>query len=225
MRIMDLEKFKNIRVDEEVKLFFPPVLDVGPLFSADYLSKEDLEKSYNSLKVIFQAVREGKIGEYVIMDAFLNHDSRCYAWIVTFFKRLEKNLGAVEIEIPKYDHYKSDQMDFPPPYNIVKDRKGYRINPIDIKLRNNDVINKHRVEYIKRCYKLEDFQKGFPTWYSASDTTIFEKYDIRTNKRIRIDYNKGELLYFIAGASDNWQQIIDVPLEIDYVITALLFRN
>ena len=49
--------------------------------------------------------------------------------------------------------------------------------------------------------------------------------NIKTNKRVRIDFNKGELLYFIAGASDNWKQVVNVPIEMDYVITALLFRN
>ena len=222
---MDLKKFKNTYVDEEVKLFFPPILDVGPVFSADFLSKEDMDNCYNSLKIIFKAIEEGNIEDYVIMNTFLNHDSRCYVWIVTFFKRIEENLGVSETKIPQYEFYQSDRVDFPPPYEIVKTNKGYGIKPINIKLRTEDIVNKYRVLYIKRGYEVEDFQDGYPAWYSISDTTVFEKYDVKTNRRVRIDYNKGELLYFIAGASDNWQQIIHVPIEMDYVVMSLLFRN
>ena len=75
-------------------------------------------------------------------------------------------------------------------------------------------------------YDMSEFiDDSFPAWYLIQDTTIFEQYSEKTNTRVRVDFRNGEFSYFIAGASDNWQKIMDVPKEMDHVIGALIFRS
>ena len=75
-------------------------------------------------------------------------------------------------------------------------------------------------------YDMSDFiDDAYPAWYLLRETTIFEQYSEKTNTRVRIDFRNGEFMYFIAGASDNWQPILGVPVEMDHVVSALLFRN
>lgn len=227
---MDLKEFEKVKVKEIRKLYFPPVLDYDSVFAADFLSKEDLDICYTFLKEVFQAIREERESEYVILNKFLDRNGKAFSWLVSFCIQIENILGIEErIQIPFYKIYKDEELDFPPPY-IFKtiNKKGedlYSIEPVNIRLKRDDVVNKYRVMYIKKCYEVTDFNNGYPGWYILQDTTVFEDYNIKTNKRVRIDYRNGEFLYFIAGASDNWQQIIDVPIEMDYVVSALLFRN
>ena len=227
---MDLKEFAKVRVTEIRKLYFPPVLDYNSTFAADFLSKEDLDICYTFLKEAFQAIREERESEYVILNKFLNRNGPAFSWLVSFCIQIENILGIEErIQIPFYKIDKYEEPDFPPPYTFktIHRKSGdlYGIEPVDIRLRKDDVVNKYRVMYIKKCYELTDFNDGYPGWYILQDTTIFEDYNVKTNKRIRIDCRNGEFLYFIAGASDNWQQVIDVPIEMDYIVSALLFRN
>ena len=87
------------------------------------------------------------------------------------------------------------------------------------------IIN-YRIKYIMESYDMSDFlDDAFPSWYILQESTIFEQYSEKTNTRVRVDFKDGEFLYFIAGASDNWQRIEDVPAEMDHVISALIFRS
>ena len=73
---------------------------------------------------------------------------------------------------------------------------------------------------------MSDFiDDAYPAWYLINTTTVFEQYSEKTNTRVRVDFREGEFMYFIAGASDNWQRIEEVPAEMDHVIAALLFRS
>ena len=222
---MDLKKYKGIRVDKRNYLFFPPILDYNPVFAANFLSNDDLKETYRCLKEIFKAIEDGEIENYLVMNDFLNRDRKRYSWLVTFFKQIEEILEEDPMDIPHYKCVREVKLKFPPPFKIVCSKKKYRVQPFSLKLRTEDVVNKYRVLYISRCYELNDFKEGFPIWYTLKDTTVYENYNSRINKRIRIDYNNGEFLYFIAEASDNWRQIIDIPIEIDYVVNALLFRS
>ena len=57
------------------------------------------------------------------------------------------------------------------------------------------------------------------------DTVVFEKYNSKTNKHVRIVFRDGEFHYLMCGASDNWKEITEVPLEIDEVVTTMLFKS
>ena len=93
------------------------------------------------------------------------------------------------------------------------------------KTKDKNPINLWRIKYIREEFEESEFADGYPAWYSFNDTTVFEHYDENSNVRVRIDFNNGEFLYYICGASDNWQRLQEVPLEVDYIISALLFRS
>ena len=80
----------------------------------------------------------------------------------------------------------------------------------------------YRIIYVRAAHEAQDFLHGYPSWYQLP-LVVFEKYVENINKRLRICYENEEFRYFIAGASDNWQEIFDVPIEMDDVVFALLF--
>ena len=78
---------------------------------------------------------------------------------------------------------------------------------------------------MREGYHVSDFRGGFPAWFALSKVTILEQYNPKTNKRVKIEFSQGEFRYYTAGASDKWARILGVPLEMDNIISALLFRN
>lgn len=224
---MEIKHLVKETRDNSIKLYFPPILDRDPVLAAQFLSIEDSKAVYSFLLLVFKAIEEGRLEEYLIMNLFLNNSGDAYVWLIIFFKELESLMEAEPIDIPNFQAASDNELDFPPPFTIRESTKYHtcRIDPVKIRLKGNDVINRYRYLYIKKCYDLEDFRDGYPAWYMLNDTTVFEDYNLKTNRRIRIDFRDGEFLYFVSGASDNWKQIVDVPLEMDYVISALLFRN
>ena len=86
--------------------------------------------------------------------------------------------------------------------------------------------NTQIADYIMENYDMSEFvDDAYPNWYLIKDTTVFEQYSEKTNTRVRVDFRNGEFSYFIAGASDNWKKVEGVPLEMDHVIAALIFRS
>ena len=219
----DINDLNGRRVEKETEAAYPPILDMDPIFAARFLCKEDLDVYFIVMKkAIYELCEQKEVCEFPIIVETMKYSKKNLEWFLTFYREMEilKEVAYEKFEIPEISFIGEDLL-FQPPI-IVKNKK---IRYIDIRIKNNNPINKHRVTYIKRCLEVTDFREGYPAWYSFNDTTVFEKYDENSNTRVRIDFNNGEFLYYICGASDNWQQLQDVPLEIDYVISALLFRN
>ena len=87
-------------------------------------------------------------------------------------------------------------------------------------------INNYRIKYIMEDYDMSDFiDDCYPEWYLLQNTTIFEQYSEKTNVRVRVDFRDREFVYYVAGASDNWKRIENVPVEMDDVVAALIFRS
>ena len=95
---------------------------------------------------------------------------------------------------------------------------------LDVKRCTPTIVTLNRVKYIREAYEADEFLNGYPKWYELP-VRVFEQYNSKLNKRVRICYENNEFRYFIAGASDNWEEIYDVPLEIDTIIHTLLFSN
>jgi hypothetical protein len=111
-------------------------------------------------------------------------------------------------------------------YSTQGINKPLRLEYKSSNVQDKDPINNYRISYILKGFQMHEFQGDtYPAWYLLKNTTIFEQYDERTNKRVRVDVRDGDLYYFIAGASDNWKIISDVPKEMDYVISALIYRH
>lgn len=205
----------------------PPILDKNPIFAANFLTVQDSEEALELMLRAFNSLKEGK-KELPVLEACITLSYTNFNWYVDFTKELIK-LVAEEQENnfnPPYElcpeEIDGEYPTFCPPMRVNAKKK---VVQVPFRYKCQDAINKHRIIYISKSYSLEDFREGYPAWYSFSDTIVFEKYNVRLNKRVRIVFRSGEFHYYICGASDNWQEIRDIPLELDYVVSTLLFRN
>ena len=237
-----LECVENNIVDNIDEAYFPSILNLNPVNNAHELTLEDSRVAYNALYASFNALKEGTSVHPLLEKSILYSHSQ-FLYFSIFFKELEKinsssDLGfAEELKIPyklkpkKEKATKENTFLIQPPLYLEKVRDKYRIKyktfgSCDFK--NKTPLILHRFNYISRFLELNDFREGFPAWYALGvngHVSIFEKYIPQLNQRVRIRWNKNEFEYHISGASDNWQKIYDVPVEMDSVIAALLFRN
>ncbi len=205
-------------------LELPPILDEDPVLATKYLSLADSSHFINVLIQTYNNLGEDNQVNIALEELML-HSKVNYEWFRSFTLALNQleNEGR-EIYIPSEDiaNLRTDdtQLVFVPPLEY----KYQKVSPIRIHAKDNNVITLNRVLYIREGYSKADFRKGYPSWYSLSEVTIFERYNPKTNKRVRIDFKNGEFKYYMAGASDCWIEIVDVPLEMDHVVSALLFR-
>ena len=223
----------NTEVHSMKECKLPIILDKDSVYAANFLTIKDSEEMLELMLTVFKGIKSGeckyKLAEACVMWSFTN-----FNWFVKYTEELiklvlgegEKFDFPMELCPQPVNRAVKDQHNkvfFCPPvkYNVRKHRaelvefRSKVINPIDC----------YRIQYISQNYYLEDFRGGYPGWYSLSDVVVYEDYNPRTNNRIRIVHRNGEYSYYITGASDNWKEIVDVPLEMDYVISALLFRN
>lgn len=226
----NLKSLKEYKLREVKQAQYVPVLDKDPIYAADSLTKRDLKEAYTVLSETFEEIRKEEPYHEVLYDTVMLCREN-FLWYSNMFKEIEKLLFEKdEFEIPFEKcppgiHVRPPvvQQPFVPRTHLKEDISLIETTGISMKL---PPINNYRITYILEDYDLEDFQKGgFPAWYLLRDTTVFEQYSEKTNTRVRIDFRNGEFSYYIAGASDNWKQIADVPLEMDSVVAALLFRS
>ena len=200
------------------------------------MTKEDIEKTYVLLDKFYKELNETGTTKFTMLYNILTYSMDNFIWLATFTKELE-NLYAklgneiYDIEIP-YDllptRKSKEALYWYPPTELLQLRGGkYKVLYKRAKVRvKYNIIKLNRLLYIKNNYEGPDFYDGFPEWYYLKDgIEVFNKYCRNISKRVKIIYINNEYRYFIAGASDNWQEIQGAPLEIDDVVTALLFRD
>lgn len=219
----ELENLEGKKVSKNTEGAYPPILDIDPIFAARFLCTEDLNIYFMVIGKTLRSICTSEDCDFPILRDSITYSKKNLEWFLTFYREMEiiRNEDYTSFKLPDIN-FKGEELLFQPPF-YVDNRRRIHYDKVYIKSKNP--INKHRVYYIKRGLEVTDFREGYPAWYSFNDTTVFEKYDENSNIRVRIDFNNGEFLYYICGASDNWQQLQEVPLEIDYVVSALLFRN
>ena len=222
-----LKSIEEIRVEKEEHLFYPPILDENATFAANFLTVEDSKLCYEVMRKVYEDIMAVGSTDFKLIEESMYQNKKGFFWFLEFYKELERLLEKepLIIDLDIAPDEEEDKIEFYPPVTGKYIKRMYKPVPSKVRLRVNDSINKHRVKYIGEAYELENFRDGFPGWYLLKETTVFEKYDEKTNHRVRIDFKGGEFYYFLSGASDNWQQITEVPIEIDYVVAALLFRD
>ena len=206
-------------------------MEFCPDINANSIPIEEQENAYRALKESFEAIKNNKSKHKFLEECMLSNENT-FIWFCTFFRELEKIIAPQnERYLVPYDiTYLTKNRTFLyfqyPMYvtqfkgNYVARYKKYKGNPLA-----QDIVNKHRAELISKRLEYADFRNGFPNWYVVSHV-VFEKYSSKINKRVKLLYNaKGEFEYYICGASDNWEQIYNVPLEIDDVIACILFDD
>ena len=218
-----LKNLEGKTVEKDTEAAYPPILDTDPVFAARFLCKEDLDIFYIVLERAFRSICSKEPCDFHILIDSIMYSKENLDWFMTFYKEMEilkgEDYSYFKLPIRKF---KGNGLEFQPPFYVDKNNKIYYEK---IRIKSKNPIIKHRVEYIRRGLDVTAFRDGYPAWYSFNDTTVFEHYDENSNVRVRIDFNNGEFLYYICGASDNWQRLQEVPLEVDYIISALLFRS
>ena len=225
-------KLENYRINNPEEGAYIPILDREPEFAAKFLTKVDLDAAYKLLTSVFKEIKEENYIHTIMVDTVLDTKDN-FLWYSSFLYALENALGvepedSFEIPMEKCPENREikKRVRYQPPFRVDKGRKYWKANYVTNFAHVDDPIKAYRVQYILLEYDIEDFQdEVFPAWYVLNETTIFEQYNERTNTRVKVTFNGGEFRYFIAGASDNWAEVVDVPLEMDHIISALILRN
>lgn len=240
-RLPKFKRLKEYKFKNPLPFTYIPVLDVNPVYACRYLTRADLIDSYNLLEEVFKEINSSKIIHEVMVDTIL-YCKENFLWYSEFFKESAKLLNSecsIEPDYSKCPAYSREaHLEHKPevpyyikvhqPFAVYYDdkKKNYYAEELKFNREGNDPINNYRIKYIVDQHELSEFVGvSYPTWYSLDDLTIYEKYCTKTNTRIRIDFKDGSLRYFIAGASDNWKEIENVPHSMIHVIFALLFRT
>lgn len=234
--MLNLENLE-LRVREQAA--YIPILDTDPFRAAKDLTKVDLRQAYELLvKAITDIKAKTPFGECsvpVLLDTILHSKKNC-TWFMSFYEAVAFELGVSKesIKLPNIRNLKFTTTSSNPiftiqiPFESYRNGEVYKIKYLKFPCDNDeDPIEFYRKQYIMQQYEVEDFQdRVLPDWYACEKvTTIFEQYNPRTNTRVKVDCVKGNFLFYLAGASDNWKLIYDVPEEMYHVVTALLFRN
>ena len=226
-----LKDLKTYEIYDPKFARYVSILDRDPVFAARFVVKDQLQRYYNLLKEVFQETFEKNRKHELLYDTLTDSKDN-YKWFMKFFKEIERILEIKDKFIfplkPIYPKNIGDAPNVFQPYTYSSQGTG---KPLKLEYKSSNVedkdpINNYRISYILKGFQMHEFQgDAYPAWYLLKNTTIFEQYDERTNTRVRVDVRDGDLYYFVAGASDNWQIIADVPKEIDYIISALIYRH
>lgn len=225
-----LKPIKEYNLPSAKRAKYISVLDKDPVMAARALTIKDIKSSINLLKETFKEIQDDSISYEPLAETIL-FSRENFIWFSTMLKEMENLMGMRHCNIP-FDKCPPINFLKPPviyqpfrPYPNSKD-KGFHLSFYKILSKKLHPINNYRIKYIMENYDMSEFiDDCYPNWYLLKDTTIFEQYSEKTNTRVRVDFRDGELSYYIAGASDNWQKIERVPVEMDHVISALIFRN
>ena len=224
-----LKSIKEYNLSSATQAKYISVLDRDSVFAARALTKKDIEKSYKLLKETFKEIEEDNIYHEPLANTLL-FSRENFTWFAAFLKELENLLNIrKKFEVP-YEKCPSSIMLKPPvvyqPFRALNDKGKLKLFNYRTLSKKLPPINNYRIKYIMENYDMSEFiDDAYPAWYLIKDTIVFEQYSEKTNTRVRVDFRNGEFSYFIAGASDNWQRIEGVPLEMDHVVAALLFRS
>lgn len=225
----EFKKLCEYKSKNPLTFLYIPVLDENPVNACNYLTRVDLIDSYKLLKETFEEIGKGKSVRGVLANTIL-YSKENFEWYCLFAKEATRLLKEEKIEIP-YEcipDVSIGRVKVYQPFGVYynEKKKIYYAEELKFNREDNDPVNNYRIKYIIEQHELNEFiGSSYPIWYSLTDLTIYEKYCAKTNTRIRIDFKDEKLHYFIAGASDNWKEIEDVPSNMIYVIFALLFRT
>ena len=211
--------------------YFPPIVELHADLNATALPIEEQENAYRAIMSSFEALKNNKSSHKLLEECMLATENN-FLWFCTFFKELEKQIkGKRDIyNIPYELTPKTNNkimLYFQHPMYLKENIKGYTVfyKKYRGETLSQSLIYRHRAELISKRLEYTDFRNGFPKWYAISHI-VFEKYSSKINKRVRLYYNaNGEFEYYISGASDNWEQIFNVPIEIDDVVACILFDD
>ena len=224
-----LKPLKDYRLKSSKQAHYVPILDRDSAFAARALTKKDMKKAYELLKQSFEEIRTDKVYHEPMVNTLL-FSRENFVWFNAMFIELGNQLEIEERYEVSFDKCPTANALKPPvvysPFHSRAQNRAVLLSSYRTLSKKLHPINNHRIKYIMENYDMSEFiDDAYPEWYLLKNTTVFEQYSEKTNTRVRVDFRDGEFMYFIAGASDNWQQIEMVPKEMDHVVAALLFRS
>ena len=215
----------SISVGRAEEAYLPPILDKDPVFAAGFLTIKDSDIALEAMLVAYESIK-GKRNLLPLLEYEIMWSKENFEWFAAFTQeliRLLDNSKGYKILYNLKKEIKRKELEFISPLRF--NSNTCQLETVEFKIRSTDPISLYRAQYLYEYYEISDFREGLPAWYTMHDTIVFEKYNPKTNKHVRIVFRDGEFHYLMCGASDNWKEIMDVPLEIDEVITAFLFKS
>lgn len=168
--------------------------------------------------------------DLIIKDILFSKKNR--DWIVQYFNSMSSIYQKISGE-----NYGSISADF----NPVKNKDKYFTRPLKIHLPTFDKMFEKLVEENSAVYfeitdpillsrtilidlqpTEDEFVQGIPDWLSNIEGMGFSAFDPITKKHIKIVRVNDNYKYFISKISDNWQEITDVPKDMQYIINYLI---
>ena len=212
-------------VKKPEEAYLPPILDEDPIFAAGFLTIRDSNEALEAMLTAYESIKNCK-GLLPLLEYEIMWSKKNFEWFSAFTQELirlvtDGKTYKIPYELKKGINRKELEFISPLKFNIVSNE----LERVEFPVRSTDPISLYRVQYLYDYYEVSDFRGGLPAWYTLHDSIVFEKYNPKTNKHIRIVFRDGEFHYLMCGASDNWKEIMDVPLEIDEVVTAFLFKS
>ena len=219
------EELRSLVLKSREEAYYPPILEYDVASAASSMTIYDSEEALEKLTDTFNALQDDTtLVKYPVLARNILMSKANLTWFSSLVNELSKLIKHEEYEVTntiKIRYQKKDRLLLFPPLAYKKGKVREQKLPDFL----STVIDKYRYLYIKNNLQIDDFRGGYPTWYLLTNMTLFERYNPMTNMRVKIDFDSGEFRYYISGASDNWKEIRDVPLEMDHVVSALLFRN
>ena len=88
--------------------------------------------------------------------------------------------------------------------------------------KDTDSLLQNNSHFGRLSPKFEDFVKGTPVWLTNISNTILEAYDSTNRRHIKIIRGNKRLRYLTSIISDKWEEIYNVPEEMDVIIWYLI---
>lgn len=215
------------------------ITDRDPILAAKAIPLElienisqNIQKGYEKAKNVGH-VRACKITSLDnLVHSDLTYSKKNCEWYKAFYKELQdiSKVAGIFI-IPDLDIRLID----------IKQSSTFMINPFNLHSPNldefyQDLIELHKDSYFKLTdiYSLsrmmlldmnphfEDFVKGIPCWLVNASNTLVQAYDLQNRRHIKIIKDGERLRYLTSIISDRWQEIENVPKEMDVIIKYLV---
>ena len=216
--------------------YFPKILDNDPEKAALGLTRKDLKEALNNIREAFVGIQNEE-PKYKLLTEAIMYSNENFMWFSIFVDKAEKLLQRVKTVYIPYDKIPKNREKivrmFPPFYVLPVKEKYKAFNDdvgknladkisFEVPKISSSLVDLYRMTYIREEFEVSEFGGHYPRWYTLP-VVVYQKYNPYLNSRVKICYQNNEFRYYIAGASDNWEEIFDVPLEIDAIISTLLF--
>lgn len=199
------------------------ILDMDPIKAAQSLTIQLATNYIKRLKFSFALAHvhhAKKPPHFSRVIPEVTYSKQNYAWYSEFYRALCEMINPENIKV---DIFRDEYVFMCKEIKFKGEKLLFDINQTNIS--NEEIINKNRIAFIEKRYTHNKFVHGYPSWYLKIDGNIYKKYNRTLKRDFRIEYRDGRYRYYIADYFNQWEEIQDVPLEIDGFIQTILKNN